>query len=408
MKARRRLAALTVVLTAAGALAACGGDQANSSSAGSGKGGPITVWVGGDDPGKFTDKQKEFYLASKSDAKIDLVKVPRDDIGNKLLSQGATRSGPDVVWYNGAFTPAAAEGGVLYDMTDKLNAYADKDKFLSGGITSVDGKVYGIKAYANLIALWYNKDILDEYGIAVPKTWDEFQAACAKIKAGGKYTPFIMSSNGAVDGDWHIKPFLTSYGVKNYKELNKPEVLQVFQLLKSMVDKGYIDKQLFGKSATEQLPSFTGGKAAFFIGGNWMISTAKKDAKFTWGSTTMPAGPAGPAVVYVGGETESIGAFAKDPDAAWDYLVGSWFAKDYQQKVFDETGGIPIRTDVTLDTNATPGVIGHVEGLKTAADLSGDTTTTLALGDLVSGVMAGQITPEDAAAKAADLAAKAK
>ena len=64
--------------------------------------------------------------------------------------------------------------------------------------------------------------------------------------------------------------------------------------------------------------------------------------------------------------------------------------------------------DVPLDTTATPGLVGHVEGLKTAADLSGDTTTTLALGDLVSGVMAGQITPEDAAARAADLATKAQ
>lgn len=405
MKAGRRLAALAAALTVVTALAACGSDAESEESA---AGGPITVWVGGEDPGKFTDQQKEFYLASKPDAQIELVKVPRDDIGNKLLSQGATRSGPDVVWYNGAFTPAAAEGGVLYDMTEKLEAYPDKGKFLSGGITSVDGKVYGIKAYANLIAMWYNKDILDEYGIAPPTTWDEFLAACAKVKAGGKYTPFIMSSNGAVDGDWHIKPFLTSHGVNSYKDLGKPEVLQVFQLLKKMVDEGYIDKQLFGKSATEQLPSFTAGKAAFFVGGNWMITTAKKDAKFTWGSTTMPAGPAGPAVVYVGGETESIGAFAKDPDAAWDYLVGSWFTKDYQQKVFDETGGIPIRTDVQLDTTATPGLVGHVEGLKTAADLSGDTTTTLALGDLVSGVMAGQITPEDAAARAAELATKAQ
>jgi raffinose/stachyose/melibiose transport system substrate-binding protein len=68
--------------------------------------------------------------------------------------------------------------------------------------TTLDGKVWGqeIWDYAgNEWVLTYNKDIFAKSGVtAMPKTWDEFMAACAKIAAAG-YTPIYEP----ISDGWH-------------------------------------------------------------------------------------------------------------------------------------------------------------------------------------------------------------
>ncbi len=52
----------------------------------------------------------------------------------------------------------------------------------------IDGTVWAVPDLASARAMYYNKDILDAAGVAVPTTWDELKAACEAIKA---YDPEI-------------------------------------------------------------------------------------------------------------------------------------------------------------------------------------------------------------------------
>ena len=47
----------------------------------------------------------------------------------------------------------------------------------------VDDVVWAVPDLASARALYYNKDILDAAGVAVPTTWEELKAACEAIKA---------------------------------------------------------------------------------------------------------------------------------------------------------------------------------------------------------------------------------
>ena len=49
----------------------------------------------------------------------------------------------------------------------------------------IDGKVMAIAAFANTQHLMYRKDILDQLGLAVPATWDDYIAAAEAIQAAG-------------------------------------------------------------------------------------------------------------------------------------------------------------------------------------------------------------------------------
>src|SRR6185437_15861468 len=49
----------------------------------------------------------------------------------------------------------------------------------------------------SLIGLYYNKAVLDKAGVAVPKTLDDFEKACAQLKAAGQ----IPIAYGSVQKD---------------------------------------------------------------------------------------------------------------------------------------------------------------------------------------------------------------
>jgi len=68
--------------------------------------------------------------------------------------------------------------------------------------SSLDGKVYGAEIWdiigSNYFVTVYNKDIFQQLGISVPKTFDEFAAACTTIKAAGITPIYEPISDG-----WH-------------------------------------------------------------------------------------------------------------------------------------------------------------------------------------------------------------
>lgn len=65
---------------------------------------------------------------------------------------------------------------------DIKQAYADMNKELE--FVPQDG-IYGLPYVANAAGILYNKDMFDEHGWEIPKTWQEFTALCDEIEAAG-------------------------------------------------------------------------------------------------------------------------------------------------------------------------------------------------------------------------------
>ena len=75
------------------------------------------------------------------------------------------------------------DAGLLRPLDDLIAAHgpniADNMKI------KIDGQTLAIAAFANTQHLMYREDILNDLGIAVPTTWDEYIAAAEKIQAAG-------------------------------------------------------------------------------------------------------------------------------------------------------------------------------------------------------------------------------
>ncbi|WP_428771728.1 extracellular solute-binding protein [Treponema sp. HNW] len=197
-----------------------------------------------------------------------------------------------------------AEGGVLDDMVNIWqnrvwnNSMFNRKYFidLSKSIKNIDkmpehhkynfstdsGTIFAIPVACQYTGILYNKKIFRENGIKVPKTWEEFIAACEKLKSNG-VTPLMFQGKDA----WHIhyafdlmmKPYLGgpkflkslldhTYDFKNQDFI---KALERFYTLKKFFPKdfmglGYSDAQ--NMTATEQVAMWPGC-------GSWEVLTLK-------------------------------------------------------------------------------------------------------------------------------------
>lgn len=339
-----------IALAAAGALglAACSGGTSaggggGSTSGGGGEGdGVVTVWHYFSDPNQVAlmDAYKDKF-ESESDATVENVYVPYDQMNSKLVSAAGAGTGPDVVVFNGADAATLALGGVLAPIDDQWADFADADQFPDSVLHSVDDQLYAVQGYVNLLGLWYNQDILDEIGVEPPTTMDELGDAMAAAKDAG-YGGITLSGLPQSQGEWQAYPWITDAGF-DYENLDADALASGFERVRGWVDNGWLTQEAVTWDQTVPFQQFAAGKVAFAQNGNWQIGTAESDADFAYGVTPLPLGDTGQ--VYLGGEGEGIGAHADDPELAWEYLQSTYLDAKGQELAPDLVGSIPSRAD---------------------------------------------------------------
>jgi multiple sugar transport system substrate-binding protein len=288
-------------------------------------------------------------LYPKMDVKY--VYVEFQELSKRVIAAAGAKQGPDVLLYGGSDLVQMYKSGALKSMQPYWDAFSDKDMFPDGVITRFDGQIYGVKPYVNLVALWYNKDILDAVGVQPPKTFDEVTPALAKVAAAGKnYLPLAMTGQLSNQGDWTSWPWLTGYGF-NYDNLDASAAEQAFTMVGEWSSKGYIAKESVSWGQAETFDRWVVGDVAFMQNGNWNIGAAKEKAKFKYGTADMPTGPKG-GNIFLGGEPGWIGAFTANADAAWAYLSGV-YSKEGDLVPLKAAGSIPSRSDLANDPAVT-------------------------------------------------------
>lgn len=127
--------------------------------------------------------------------------------------------------------------------------------------------------------LYSSPKCLDELGLDVPVTWDDFNAACDQIVAAG----YTCIAHGAAD--WSDATTFDSvvYGMdvdlyrKAFQEadvdaLRSQGMIDAFAQLRKMV--GYMDDGINGRSWEQSMTMTMTGEAAFFLMGDWTVASA--------------------------------------------------------------------------------------------------------------------------------------
>jgi len=397
-----RMVASATTAAVAVSLTGCAVSSGGSQSGGDTK--VLTVWsyFAGDYPGMVAAKvQDKLFEKANPGWTVKQVTIPGPQLDQKLLATASTGNGPDVLFNNFVVDfPELAAAGVMKDLTNEWNSYPDKGQFPAASVLKAKGKVYTILSYTNLIGLYYNKDILNQYGIAPPTTVEELETALGKIKAGGKYQGLAESGSPQVEGAWLFMPLLLSQGV-NYCNFEGSKVEDAFKRVANWAKQGYIPQATATWVQSDAWQKFMTGKFAFGINGNWQLGGAKKNAKFAYGTGQFPT-IGGSSVVFPGGEGMAIGAHSQHPEMAWKYLQQAWLSKDASLALFEAGGSIPTRSDVaSLPKLASDALVQpFVKAAQTSGTWPNNPSTAdmqTALGKAVSAVISGQMTAEQGA-----------
>jgi len=400
---RRGVAGSVVAVAAALSLMAC---SSGGPGAGEGENGStLTIWhyfrAGGQL--EALEAQNQLFRESNPDVELDVVEVPSDQVVQRLLATASTQEGPDVLFDNVVVDfPTLAGSGVLHDLTDYWNGYDEAGQFPDSAIWEFEDGIYNVMSYANLLALYYNEDALEESGIEPPQTIDEFDEALRTVNEDGQYTPLIVAGDPGVTTAWSFFPQLLGEGV-DYCSIDEPAVQEVFERVESWAAEGIIPPDAASYDQTDAWQPFMTGNYAFAINGNWNLAAAA-DADFDVGTVRYPAGSEG-SHVFPGGEGIAIGAFSENPDLAWEYIQAAFLSEEGSQLNYENSGQIPLRSDVAgeIDFEENPLILPFVEATQdTGAWPENENTAQMqmAFGQAISSLISGQTTATDAAQEA--------
>lgn len=281
MKFKRILAAMlagVMVLS----LAACGGSSEEASSESKGDGVlQVGIWDSNQEPG-IKAILADFTEATGIETEVTV--TTWNDYWTMLSAAAQGGELPDVFWMHANESTRYMSNDMLLDLTDKI-AESDKiayENYLEDiwEIYSYDGKTYAVPKDVDTIALWYNKEIFDQAGVAYPDdtwTWETFIDAATTIYEKTGIYGYAMSSDDYQEG---YASWIYSYGgtMIDYDPLqsgwDKPETIEAMELLDTLLKSGAMPSQEeISENSKDVL--FNSGKVAMVTLGSWMLAGEK-------------------------------------------------------------------------------------------------------------------------------------
>lgn len=176
MRTIRAAATGAVVMSLALAATACGGGSSTDGEGSNDSPKTLTYWASNQGASIEVDKkvlQPELdKFEKKTGIKVKLEVVPWSDLLNRILTATASGQGPDVLNIGNTWSASLQATGALLPWNDaNLAKIGGKGRFVASalGSTGAQGKdPAAVPLYSMAYALYYNKQIFADAGIAQP------------------------------------------------------------------------------------------------------------------------------------------------------------------------------------------------------------------------------------------------
>ena len=316
----------------------------------------ITVWVGsGRDQANVIKALVDETFTPKTNINVNVMLVDM----NTLLQASLAGQGPDV-----ALQVANAGGAVVTSSTGTtgggndlpvnyglrsaavdLSTFPDWEevasRFRDSALEqfSFDGSLYALPETQNFEMMFYRKDILNELGIEVPKTWDEMKVVISELSKN-------QMSVGMLPSELTFTSLLFQHGGELYNEEGTKSALDSEASINAFKTycEYYTDYKLDRATSVEQ--RFRTGESPIIIADYTtynVLEVSAPDIKGLWGFTTLPG------VEQEDGTINNISAStglacmmmngSKDKAAAWEFMKW-WLSGDTQTSYGKEMEGL--------------------------------------------------------------------
>jgi multiple sugar transport system substrate-binding protein len=263
---------------------------------------------------------------------------------DKMLADFQAGTAPDVFQGCCVHFPTWAQKGYALDLRSYVEADLDQsiiDDWNSAqykAFSLKDGRLYGLPKYHGALALYYNKDLFDEYGVDHPDgTWDHsnYLDAMRQLthdRDGDGRTDLWGSM---LDLSWdRIQMHVNGWGGHLVDpddptkcRMAAPEAMAAMRWLHARMWEDRVMATPLDVQNMSTRQAFVTQRVAMVEDGSWALRDILTGADFRVGVAPLPAGPARRVTLAT---TDGFGIYAgtRHPDAAWE-LVKFLISEDY-------------------------------------------------------------------------------
>ena len=277
-------------------IAACGSDATGGTSGGGGA--TLSVWEGwtGAEAKAFAHLVS-VYQKQHPGTTVKTLYVNNDNTLQKVLTAVRGGSPPDIAYLYGSWAPNVAQIPQVVNLTKVVQRPGvNWSDFWVGEreAATVNGKVIGIPALVDNLAVVYNKTLFAKAGLAPPGpgwTWQQFVADAAKLTNPAKKqfgTAYVTP--GSEDTVWHWEVLLWEAGGQILKPGDRQAAFDTpagLQALTTLRDMAVADHSMYldpTDSAYSNL--FNSGKIGMLVTGPWDLGVF---SNVYYGVQVMPA-----------------------------------------------------------------------------------------------------------------------
>jgi multiple sugar transport system substrate-binding protein len=307
-------------------LAGCGGGE-------TGGGGPVTLNALFMKQAAYSDtdvkNMTEQFQKQNPNIKVNLTFVAYEALHDKIVA-AAPAGTYDTVLVDVIWPAEFASKKMIVDITDRFPE-SERSRIFDGALktTEYQGSYYGVPWILDTKYFFYNKEMLEEAGVAPPDTWDAVVEAAQALKSQGVVEyPLVWSWAQAEALMCDYATLLGAYGGQFFDEGGKPAFntgggLQALEFMRMT-----LDEKLSNPASTESLEEdvrriISQGEAAMALNWTYMFALANDPNESQVAGQIeiahTPRGPAGaPGVNGSMGIAVSNGS--QNQDEAWKFI----------------------------------------------------------------------------------------
>ena len=300
------------------------------------------------------------FEAENPDIKINMISMPTsDEVVRKTEDMVMVGTLPDIVFLGGKGIDSIYQYMVEHRYALDLMPYIKEDEVFASNLapsnleywTTEDGKLYSVSDVLILGGgYWYNKEIFTQAGVtAIPKTWNEFEAACRKIERWAEnknngIQPMHLSAEGYLYFTDHIMASLDTSILEDEIPMEEDTLFSVLDILKN------VHEHSVGKSGNytyrDETSLFNDGKLAIYVNGVWGAAMIEEQLDVAYalmpgGSKTICCESAGAG--YILGNTGDT----KRQEASVRFLK-YMLSRDVQTRILLETQQVPANPNINI------------------------------------------------------------
>ncbi|RYH07559.1 sugar ABC transporter substrate-binding protein [Tropicimonas sp. IMCC6043] len=359
--------------------------------------------------GPFFEEVAAAFEAENPDIKINIEVVPWDTLLQRLTTDIAGGTAPDISIIGTRWLLDFAEQGIAEPVDDYLTPeFKDTfiDTFMAPSV--IDGKIMGLPVAASARAMIVNQDLFEKAGATPPENWDQLYEAAQKISALPDTYAFGLQGK-EIETDAYFYYALWTFGgdiltADGMSGLDSPEAIEAATFYKKMLDEGLTQPSPTNYSREDVFNLFKQGTLGMIFTFPMLIPQLQAEAP-DMNYKVLPFPEKAAKATY--GVTDTLMLFADSDvkDEAWKFIEFA-YGDEWRSKFDHGEGFLPVTKNVAAEEYYTTDkdIAGFAAGLPyakfapTIANWEEIADTTVRA---LQQIYLGQATPEAALTEAA-------